>query len=108
MKKLPYLARTRTGDSFHIEFPLHPETGDAVRVGQLVSLVLETIDRDIALAGEASNGDVLQAVAMALSIRARMIHASHETTRGLSVRLVETALEAVADAPRQSGQVGHA
>ena len=108
MKKLPYLARTRTGDTFHIEFPLHPETRDAVRVGQLVYLLLETINRDIALAGEASNGDVLQAVAMALSTRARMIHASHKTTHGLSLKLVETALEAVADAPRQSGQVGHA
>ena len=108
MKKLPYLARTRTGETFHIEFPLHPETGDAVRVGQLVSLLLETIDRDIAIAGEASNGDVLQAIAMALSIRARMIHASRETTRCLSVRLLETAHEAVADAPRQSGQFGHA
>lgn len=108
MKKLPYLARTRTSDTFHIELSLNPETGDAVHVGQLVSLLLETIVRDIALAGEASNGDVLQAVAMALSIRARIIHASHETTHGLFLKLVETALEAVADAPRQSGQVGHA
>ena len=62
MKKLPYRARTTTGDSFDIEFPLHGETRNAVRVGQHVSAVLEAIDRDIALAGETSNGDVLQPV----------------------------------------------
>ena len=44
MKKLPYRVRTKTGDRFDIDFPLHPETGDAVRVGQLISLLLEVID----------------------------------------------------------------
>lgn len=108
MKKLPYRAQTRTGDTFDIEFPLHTETGDAVKIGQLVSVVLDAIDKHIAVAGETSNGDVLQAVAMAMAIRARMIHAPHATTENLSKDLLRTALDAVAASARQGPQAGHA
>ena len=45
MKKMPNRARTASGDSFDIDFPLHEETRDAVRVGQLLSTVLEAIDQ---------------------------------------------------------------
>ncbi len=108
MKKLPYRARTTTGDSFDIDFPLHGETLDAVRVGQLLSAVLDAIDKDIALAGETSNGDVLQAVAMAMAIRARMIHAPRTALETLSMQLLQTALAAAAEAARNTPQVGHA
>ena len=108
MKKLPYRAETRMGDRFDIEFPLHQETGDPVRVGQLISSILDAIDKDIAIAGDTSNGDVLQAVAMALAIRARMIHAPHGATEGLSKQLLNTALEAMEAATHRSAQSGHA
>ena len=49
MKKLPYRARTATGDVFDFSFPLHDETGDAVRVEQLVTTLLDAVDRDIAV-----------------------------------------------------------
>lgn len=106
--KLPYRATTRTGDVYDIEFPLHGETGDAVRVGQLVSAVLEAIDKDIALAGETSNGDVLQAVAMTMAIRAEMIHAPHEATEKLAKHLVNKALDAMAGSTRHRPRAGHA
>ncbi len=108
MKKLPFRAKTASGDVFDIEFPLHRETGDSVRVGQLVATVLAAIDRDIALVGETSNGDVLQAVAMALAVRARMIHAPSPATEALSFALLRTALAAAAEASRESPQIGHA
>ena len=108
MKKLPYRARTTSGDVFDIEFPLHGETGDTVRVGQLVTAVLKALDKDIALAGETSNGDVLQAMAMVLAIRARMIHAPQTLTERLSIDLVRTALDAVASSVHQNPQIGHA
>ena len=108
MKKLPYRARTATGDVFDVVFPLHDETGNAVRVDQLVSAILEAIDRDIAVAGDTSNGDVLQAVAMALAIRTRMIHAPQEVKERLTAELVASALNAVAAAERESPTVGHA
>ena len=96
MKKLPYTAKTRTGDVFDIEFPLNNDTVDAVRVGQLVSSLLQAIERDLDVVGEMSNGDVLQALAMATAVRARMIHASHELTEAITKELVSIALEAVA------------
>jgi len=108
MKTLPYRAETATGDVFDFEFPLHDDTGDAVRVSQIVSAILETLDRDIAVMGETSNGDVLQAIAMAMAIRSRMIHASSATVAQLATELLQTALAASADTPRQGPDVGHA
>ncbi len=108
MKKLPYRAETGTGTIFEIEFPLHRETGDAVRVAQLVSHVLDAVDKDIAVAGETSNGDVLQALAMAIAIRAEMIHAPRATTGDLAKRLLSDALAAMAESARHEPQAGHA
>lgn len=108
MKRLPYRARTTTGDTFNIDFPLHRETGSAVRVSQLLSAVLDAVDRDIALAGETSNGDVLQAIAMALAIRARIIHAPLGSLDSLSTELLQAAQAAVAASKRHTPQIGHA
>ncbi len=108
MKTLPYRVETGTGDTFEIEFPLHEETGDPVRVSQLVSQLLATIDRDLALFEDTSNGDVLQAVSMVLAVRAGMVHADNDTTGRLASQLLSTALNAVAEAPRQAPQTGHA
>ena len=107
-KTLPYTVRTGTGDQFDIKFPLHPDTREVVRVSQLVSIILEAIDRDIGSMGETGNGDVLQAAAMALAIRARMIHAPLETVQHLTRELVDTALSAVADSERITPRIGHA
>ncbi len=108
MKTLPYRVETGTGDIFDIEFPLHEKTGDPVRVSQLVSQLLTTLDRDLALFTDTSNGDVLQAISMVLAIRAGMVHADGDTTSHLALQLLSTALGAVADAPRQVPQTGHA
>ncbi len=108
MKFLPYRAKTGSGDVFDIEFPLSPDTGDAVRVSQVISEILGAIDRFLAVGGSTSNGDVLQAMAMAMSIRARMIHAPTETTGRLALDLLSTALEAAGNAPRQAPPSGRA
>ncbi len=108
MKTLPYRIETGTGDTFDVEFPLHEETGDPVRVGQLVSRLLTTIDQDLALLSNTSNGDVLQAVAMVLATRAGIVHANSNTTALLATQLLSTALKAVSEAPRQVPQAGNA
>ncbi len=108
MKKLPYRATTRTGDVFDIEFPLHGETDSPMRVNQVLSAVLAVIDRDVALSGETANGDVLQALAMALAVRARIIHAPPETTARLASTLTTSALSAAIEAERRSPQTGTA
>jgi hypothetical protein len=108
MKKLPYRARTATGDTFDIEFPLHSETGDPVKVGQLISVLLEAIDSEMTVTGETSNGDVLQAVAMTLAIRGGMIRAPLEPSASLASDLVRTAFDAMAEATIHRAQSGRA
>ena len=108
MKMLPYRATTRMGDTFEIEFPLHRDTGDPVRVWQLISDILESIDRSLAIGDTTSNGDVLQAVAMAMAIRARAVHTPPETSARLAIDLLRTALGATADAARQMPPSGRA
>jgi hypothetical protein len=106
--RLPYSATTSSGERFDISFPLHPHTASPVRVSQLLSAVLEALDRETKLDPTTSNGDILQAVAMALAIRASMTEAPKEMTDRLSVELVCTSLAAMNDAQRRYIQVGHA
>ena len=70
------------------------ETGDPIKVEQLITVMLKTIDDEIAVTGPTSNGDVLQAVAMTLAIRSGMIHSSLGSSSALTHDLVDTALQA--------------
>ena len=98
MKLLPYRATTRTGDTFEIDFPLHRDTVDPVRIWQPISDILKSIDRSLAIGDTTSNGDVLQAIAMAMAVRARAVHTPPETSARLAIDLLRTALDAAADA----------
>ena len=60
------------GDKFSFNFKLHEHTADPIKVSNLVSSVLATLDNEIKLLGETSNGDVLQGLAMALAIRSKI------------------------------------
>ena len=98
MKRLPYRAQTATGDTIDIEFRLHDETESPVKVSQLLTVVLETIDKEMAVTGPMANGDVLQALAMAVAIRSRMIHAPSEITSDLTKTITAYALDATTNA----------
>jgi len=106
--KLPYRAETATGAVLDFEFPLHPETGSAIRVAQLTSAVLEALDREVKLSDDVANGDLLQALAFALAVRARMIHAPLQQTGQLTAQLLAQALEAAEQAEEKGGPAGHA
>ena len=108
MKVLPFTANTETGDQFEIEFPLHPETVDPIRVSQLASAILQQMSNEFKICGEMSNGDVLQALSMVLAIRARMIHAPEDTIHNIASGLLDMALRAASDADRNSVASGHA
>ena len=108
MKTLPYTAATETGDKFDINFPLHDETSDAVKVHNLISSLLSAIESDIKLSNGMDNGDVLQAMAMALAIRARMIHAPHEVTAQIALDLLSTAVNAAGKALHDRAEAGTA
>ena len=104
---LPYQATTATGERFDISFPLHPNTGSPVRVSQMISAILEALDREVKLEAT-SNGDVLQALAMATAIRASMVEAPKRITDQMTAELVGASLRAMDDAEREYRQVGHA
>ena len=108
MRPLPYRVETATGDILDITFPLHDDTGSAMRVDQMLTAILATLDQDIKLCGETANGDVLQALAMALAIRARMIHAPAEMTAQLAQQLLANASLAAGEAERATPQTGNA
>lgn len=93
-KHLPYRATTSTGNQFDFEFPLHEETVSAVTVSNLLNAMLATLDREIRLVGQVGNGDVLQALAMALAVRTRILPGDPAQLDPLVHGLVETALSA--------------
>jgi hypothetical protein len=102
-KRLPYRATTASGNQFEFEFPLHPETGSAVHVANLLDALLGSLDREIRQLGNVSNGDVLQAVAMALAVRARILPGDPAQMANLASDLLAGALSAPAEpAPADS------
>jgi hypothetical protein len=97
-----------SGDIIDVKFNLHHETGESVHVNNLITAVLKSIDNEISLMGEVSNGDVLQAITMVLAIRTHIIHAPIETTSVLAKTLLNEALMALDEATMIQGQSGRA
>lgn len=93
-KRMPYRATTATGNQFEFDFPLHPETGSAVTVSNLLDAVLGAVDREVRQLGVVSNGDILQALAMTLAVRTRVLPGNPEALGGLARRLLDDALSA--------------
>lgn len=108
MPLLPYRVVTEFGETFDVNLPLHDQTDSAVRVAQLLSTILGALDKDIATFGDTANGDVLQAVAMALAIRARIVPVPFDVSTELTTELLETALAAVAKVDTHFPTVGNA
>ena len=107
MTYLPYTVHTDTQDTFDIEFPLSEHTEDSVRVHQLLTTVLNSIANDLKIVGTVSNGDILQALSMALAVRTRMVYAPEQTMRTIVADLTESALAASYAAKRESDPAGH-
>ena len=108
MKKMPYRATTATGEVFDIEFPLHPHTASAVCVQQLLQALLASLSREIAILPKVANGDVLQAIAMAMAVRAGIIHAPQALLDEQARGLLDVALQAMTQAVRVGPAAGHA
>ena len=107
-QQLPYDVTTATGEKTPSHSPLHVETQSAMRVSQLLDSVLGVIDREIKVLGNTANGDVMQALAMALSVRTAMLHAPYAVGRQLATKLAATALVAAELCERDDGGAGNA
>ncbi len=98
MKHLKYSALTSGGRAFDIAFPLHPQTRSPEAVSEMITGLLEALTAHVELRKDISDGDVLQALAMALAVRARMVDAAPESTLILVRGLVEKAHQAAQQA----------
>lgn len=105
-KTLPFTAHTQTGTVLDFSFPLHKDTASPMRVSQLVTTILGALDRDVRTLGETANGDILQALAMALAVRTAMIPAPALTTTAMAHQLVDEALGAVDGVVRSGPDAG--
>ncbi len=93
-KSLAYTAKTASGVEIDFDFPLHPLTVSESDVANLLTEVLAALDRRITDSGTISDGDVLQALSMALAVRTRMVEAEPGSVHRLSAELADTALAA--------------
>jgi hypothetical protein len=105
---LPYTLRTATGTQWEFAFPLHADTVSPMRVSQLLTELLATLDRELKVLGHTANGDVLQALAMALAARAVMIEAPTDITLRLAHDLYDTAAGAAAEGRKLNPGAGRA
>ena len=93
---LPFTA-VQPGGVRQINFPLHALTVDQTHVGALLEALLESMTAQIRAQRSVSDGDVLQALCMALAIRMHMVEAEPVTVRALVAEILEQAEEAVAE-----------
>ena len=100
MPSLDYTAVTNSGEAFDIRFPLHDETRSTDAVATMLSAVLEALSREVEGDGNISDGDVLQALAMALSVRARLVDVPPAVSLRLMHELVDNAFAATLKADR--------
>jgi hypothetical protein len=105
---LPYRATTASGETIDVSFDLHAETGAATDVSMLLTTVLAAIDAKVTERSTISNGDVLQAMAMAMALRVAMIPAPRTVTEPLARDLLDTALACASFAQRVQPPSGHA
>ena len=95
-KYLPFTA-VQTGRAREINFPLHEHTVNVGYVGAMLESLLDSISREIQARRNVSDGDVLQAMCMALAIRMHMVEAAPDAVRAMVASALERADEAVAE-----------
>ena len=98
METLLFTALTSSGRAFDVNFPLHPQTRSAEAVSKMITALLETLSHEVEVRQDVSDGDVLQALAMTLAVRARMVDADAQSTLTLVNGLVESAHRAAQQA----------
>ncbi len=105
LKVLPFSVLAAGGESFIAMFPLHRQTVSPEFVGRLTTALLDTISDAVDRGSAVCDGDVLQAMAMALAVRAQVINAPPGAGARVAEHLVANALAAVAEArPTPAGR----
>ncbi len=88
---LNFTVVTSGGVAYDIEFPLHPQTRSAQGVSDLLTALLDTVSHASTERPGLSDGDILQALCLALAVRARMVGAAPQSARELVIELFDAA-----------------
>ena len=95
--KILTFTAVEAGGARQISFPLHEHTVNARHVGALLEALLDSITKEINAHQNVSDGDVLQAVCMALAIRMHLVEAPPDAVRAMVAAALEQADDAVAE-----------
>jgi hypothetical protein len=106
---LPYRAVTTSGAVIECDFALHPETTSVTDIADMIGKVLGALDQRIEgrPGRPVANGDVLQALAIALALRAEMLPATHALKTDLVTDVVLRAMGSSKAARYSRSPVGH-
>lgn len=105
MRRLAYTAVTAGGDAYEMRFPLHEHTVSSNAVQSMLTSVLDAVSAGLDGQEEVSDGDVLQALAMAMAVRARMVDVKPAVSLQLMHALIDEAFAAALQASRyQAGR----
>ena len=69
---LAFTATTVSGEVLEFNLPLHHHTHRAEQVGKLIEAVLETVSQKVEGGERFSDGDVLQALTLAMAVRLKV------------------------------------
>ena len=97
---LPFTATTTSGDILEFELPLHPHTGSDEHVGMLLERILDRVSDVVDGPQQVSDGDVLQALSLAIAVRLRVAGLAPESARRLVEDLANLALDGADSATR--------
>ena len=105
--KIPYSITTETLTKINFLFELSIDTKSPITVYQLLDLILHKISQETRIT-EISNGDVIQALAMALAVRMKMVSANDKVVEKIVIERVTKALIAAKKADIKLISAGNA
>jgi len=92
-RTLAFTATTSSGEVLEFQLPLHPHTSSEEHVGHLLEGVLDRVSELVEGPDNMSDGDVLQALTLALAVRLKVAGLAPETAQQLVEDLANLALE---------------
>ena len=78
-----FTATTAGGDVMEFRLPLHPQTNSQDHVGTLLEQVLDRVSEVVEGPEQISDGDVLQALSLAMAVRLKVAGIAPEAARQL-------------------------
>ena len=90
---LAFTATTSNGEVLEFHLPLHPHTSSQDHVGMLLEHVLDRVSDIVEGPDDMSDGDVLQALTLALAVRLKVAGIAPDTARQLVEDLANLAME---------------